>query len=275
MLFHAADGPRGLRAGLLDVCRQASRAVREGYKFIILSDRGVDGTWAPIPSLLAISAVHHHLVHKSVRAEVGLIIESAEPRDVHHFACLLAYGAGSVNPYLAFESLTDLEREKFFPEGVDSETAHSKYIKAVNKGLLKIFSKLGISTIQSYCGSQLYEALGLRSEFVDQYFTGTPSRIEGIGLEEVAREALSRHRSAYPMAPGRTLEPGGEIHYRVHGEHHNWNPETIAKLQHATQKNDVKTYKEFARLANDESRIHTTLRGLLEFKPAAKAGSSI
>ena len=133
----------------------------EGYKFIILSDRGVDGDWAPIPSLLAVSAVHHHLVGKSVRAEVGLIVESAEPRDVHQFACLLAYGAGSVNPYLAFESLTDLEREGYLPESIDVPTAHSKYIKALNKGLLKIFSKMGISTIQSYCGSQLFEAVGL------------------------------------------------------------------------------------------------------------------
>jgi glutamate synthase (NADPH/NADH) large chain/glutamate synthase (ferredoxin) len=270
MVFHAPDGPRGLRAGLLDVCRQASRAVREGYKFIILSDRGVDGTWAPIPSLLAISAVHHHLVYKSIRAEVGLIVESGEPRDVHHFACLIAYGAGSINPYLAFESLTDLERERFLPEGIDAPTAHQKYIKAVNKGLLKIFSKLGISTIQSYTGSQLYEALGLKGDFVDKYFTGTPSRIGGIGLNELAQEALLRHKSGYPMPSGKTLEPGGEVHYRRHAEYHAWNPETIAALQHAAQKNDPKTYRDFAELANGESRKHATLRGLLDLKFAAK-----
>jgi glutamate synthase (NADPH/NADH) large chain/glutamate synthase (ferredoxin) len=271
MLFHAADGPRGLRAALVDLCRQAARAVKEGYKFIILSDRGVDGTWAPIPSLLAISAVHHHLVGKSVRAEVGLIVESAEPRDVHQFACLIAYGAGSINPYLIFESLTDLGRENYFPEGIDTQTAHAKYIKAINKGLLKIFSKMGISTIQSYCGSQLFEAVGLQKKLVDQYFTGTPSRVEGIGLAEIAREALLRHGKAYAPTAERLLEPGGDIHYRIQGEHHAWNPETIAKLQRATRSNSAQSFAEFSTQVDEESRQGATLRGLLEFKSGIKA----
>ncbi|HEX6826385.1 MAG TPA: glutamate synthase central domain-containing protein, partial [Nitrospiraceae bacterium] len=266
MLFRVAEGPEGLGEAVDDLCRQASQAIKDGYKFLILSDRGVNEEWAPIPSLLGIASVHHHLVRECTRTEVGLIVESGEPRDVHHFACLIGYGAGAVNPYLAFESLVDLERESYFPEGLDAQTAEGKFIKAINKGLLKIFSKMGISTVQSYCGAQIFEAIGLNHELIDRYFTGTPSRVEGIGVREVGEETLRRHRLAYEPTPIRQLDFGGEIHYRIQGEHHNWNPDTIYKLQHATKANDPKTFGEFSRLVNDESVRRSNLRGLLEFK---------
>jgi glutamate synthase (NADPH/NADH) large chain/glutamate synthase (ferredoxin) len=269
ILFPTAQGPAGLEPAVEELCRQASEAIKAGYKFLILSDRGVNADWAPIPSLLAISAVHHHLVRECTRTEVGLIIETGEARDVHQFACLIGYGAGVVNPYLAFETLVDMSREGFLPEGIDESTAETKYIKAVNKGLLKIFSKMGISTVQSYCGAQIFEAIGLNRQIVDRYFTGTPSRIEGIGMREVAEEVLRRHAQAFRPTPIRALEYGGEYHYRIQGEHHNWNPDTIYTLQHATRTNDPKTFKEFSRLVNDESRRRSTLRGLLELKPLA------
>jgi glutamate synthase (NADPH/NADH) large chain/glutamate synthase (ferredoxin) len=196
---------------------------------------------------------------------VGLILETGEPRDVHHFASLIGYGAGTINPYLVFESLVDMERDGYLPEGVDAATAEVKFIKAINKGLLKIFSKMGISTVQSYCGAQIFEAIGLNRTLVDRYFTGTPSRIEGIGIREIGEETLRRHALAYEPAPIRQLDFGGEVHYRVQGEHHNWNPETIYKLQHATRVNDPKTFAEFSALVNDESRRRSNLRGLLEF----------
>ena len=270
ILFPVSKGPKGLAAAVEELCRQASEAIKAGYKFIILSDRGVKAEWAPIPSLLGISALHHHLIRECTRTEVGLIVESGEPRDVHHFACLIGYGAGSINPYLAFETLTDMVRDGYLPQGIDETTAETKYIKAINKGLLKIFSKMGISTVQSYCGAQIFEAIGLNSELVDRYFTGTPSRIEGIGIEELAEEALRRHSIAYNTGPLRQLEFGGEYHYRIQGEHHNWNPETIFKLQHATQSNSYATFKEFSQIVNDESKTHSNLRGLLELKTLPK-----
>ncbi len=263
MVFRAADGPEGLRAGVIRLCRQATRAIRDGYRFLILSDRGVDAEWAPIPSLLGIAAVHHHLVRKSIRAEVGLIVESGEPRDVHQFACLLGYGAGSVNPYLAFETLNDLARDNYLPAGVDAETARTKYVKAVEKGLLKILSKMGISTVQSYCGAQVFEALGLGRDLIRRYFAGTPSRIGGGGLAEIGRESLERHHRAYSYAPVPTLEEGGDIHYRADGEHHLWNPETIALLQNAARSGDAASYRDFSERANGEAS-RSTLRGLLE-----------
>ncbi|TKB70856.1 MAG: glutamate synthase large subunit [Nitrospira sp.] len=266
MLFRVAEGPDGLGEAVDDLCRQASQAIKEGHKFLILSDRGVDEQWAPIPSLLGISAVHHHLVRECTRTEVGLILETGEPRDVHQFACLLGYGAGTINPYLVFESLVDMERDHYLPEGLDAQTAEGKFIKAINKGLLKIFSKMGISTVQSYCGAQIFEAIGLSRELIDRYFTETPSRVEGIGIREVGEETLRRHRTAYEPAAIRQLDFGGEIHYRIQGEHHNWNPETIYKLQHASRSNDPKTYAEFAQIVNDESKRRSNLRGLLDFK---------
>ncbi len=270
MLFRVAEGPDGLGAAVDDMCKQASQAIKDGYKFLILSDRGVNEEWAPIPSLLGISAIHHHLVRECTRTEVGLILETGEPRDVHQFACLIGYGAGTINPYLVFESLVDMERDNYLPEGLDAQTAEGKFIKAINKGLLKIFSKMGISTVQSYCGAQIFEAIGLNHELIDRYFTGTPSRVEGVGIREIGEETLRRHRVAYEPAPIRQLDFGGEIHYRIQGEHHNWNPETIYKLQHASRANDAKSYAEFAQLVNDESKRRSNLRGLLDFKFGAK-----
>jgi glutamate synthase (ferredoxin) len=266
MLFRVAEGPEGLGAAVDELCRQASQAIKEGYKFLILSDRGVNEEWAPIPSILGVAAVHHHLVRECTRTEVGLTVETGEPRDVHHFACLIGYGAGTVNPYLVFESLVDMERDAYLPEGLDAQTAEGKFIKAINKGLLKIFSKMGISTVQSYCGAQIFEAIGLNHDVINRYFTGTPSRVEGIGIREIGEETLRRHRLAYEPAPIRQLDFGGEIHYRIQGEHHNWNPDTIYKLQHATNANDPKTFVEFSQLVNDESKRRSNLRGLLDFK---------
>ena len=266
MLFRVAEGPDGLGAAVEALCREASQAIKDGYKFLILSDRGVSEEWAPIPSLLGIAAVHHHLIRECTRTEVGLILETGEPRDVHHFACLIGYGAGTVNPYLVFETLVDLEREGYLPEGLDAATAESKFIKAINKGLLKIFSKMGISTVQSYCGAQIFEAVGLSKKLVDRYFAGTASRVEGIGLHEIGEETLRRHGMAYSPAPIKQLDFGGEIHYRIQSEHHNWNPDTIYKLQHATKTASLTTYKEFADLVNDESKRRSNLRGLLEFR---------
>ncbi|MFQ5991813.1 MAG: glutamate synthase large subunit, partial [Nitrospiraceae bacterium] len=265
-LFRVKEGPDGLGAAVDDLCRQASQGIKDGYKFLILSDRGVNAEWAPIPSLLAVSAVHHHLVRECTRTEVGLILETGEPRDVHHFGCLIGYGAGTVNPYLLFETLVDLERDGYLPEGIDAATAEGKFIKAINKGLLKIFSKMGISTVQSYCGAQIFEAIGLSHVLVDRYFTGTASRIEGIGIREIGEETLRRHSQAYNPAPIHQLDFGGEVHYRIQGEHHNWNPETIYKLQHAARSKDAKTYAEFSELVNEENKRRSTLRGLLDLK---------
>ncbi len=265
LLFKVAEGPDGLTSAIEQLCQQASQAIRNGEKFLILSDRGINADWAPIPSLLGVSAVHHHLVREETRTEVGLILETGEPRDVHHFACLIGYGAGAINPYLVVESLVDMEREGYFPETVDAATAETKFIKAINKGLLKIFSKMGISTLQSYCGAQIFEAIGLHSELVDRYFTGTASRIEGIGLREVGEEALRRHALAYKPVSVRQLDFGGEIHYRIQGEHHNWNPESIYHLQHSTRTKDPKTYKEYASIVNEENKRRSTLRGLFDF----------
>ena len=268
LLFRVAEGPDGLGVAVDQLCQQASKAIQDGEKFLILSDRGVNEEWAPIPSLLGIAAVHHHLVRQETRTEVGLILETGEPRDVHQFACLIGYGAGAVNPYLVFETLVDMERDGYLPEGLDASTAEGKFIKAVNKGLLKIFSKMGISTVQSYCGAQIFEALGLNSELIDRYFTGTSSRIEGIGIREIGEETLRRHKLAYKPVPLRQLDFGGEIHYRIQSEHHNWNPEVIYKLQHSTRNNDAKTYEEYAALVNEENKRRSTLRGMFDFKLA-------
>ncbi|MFZ5864079.1 MAG: glutamate synthase large subunit [Nitrospirota bacterium] len=266
MLFRVAEGPDGLAGAVEDLCRQAAEAIRAGDKFLILSDRGVNAEWAPIPSLLAIAAVHHHLIRESLRTEAGLTVETGEAREIHHFACLIGYGAGTVNPYLAFETLVDMTRDAYLPEGIDAATAESKYIKAINKGLLKVFSKMGISTVQSYCGAQIFEAIGIGSDVVSRYFTGTASRIQGIGLREIAEEVLRRHSQAYAPAPVHQLDFGSEYHYRVQGEHHNWNPLTIATLQHATKNNSYASFQEFAKLVNDESKTRSNLRGLLELR---------
>jgi glutamate synthase (NADPH/NADH) large chain len=268
MLFAAdTDNPgETLNQAIADMCKKAEEAVDKGCNFIILSDRGISPTLAPIPSLLAVSAVHHHLINTQKRMQVGLIVESAEPREVNHFALLFSYGASVVNPYGAFaiiENLCQAGEIKF-----DYVTAREHYIKAVDKGLLKVMSKMGISTLRSYHGAQIYEAIGLSKEIADKYFTGTDSRIGGIGLDEVAKEALIPHRMAYfpDNQDNLEMETQGIYHYRQNGEQHAWNPETIGLLQWATRTNDYSKYKEFSALVDHENRIPQFIRGCVNLK---------
>ena len=264
-LFEARTG--SLQSALDNLCDAASEAIAQGKNIIILSDRGVDSTHAPIPSLLATSAVHHHLTRTGTRTRVGLIVESGEPREVQHFCLLIGYGAGGINPYLALESVRDLA-ERGELNGTQPDYAVYNFIKANEKGILKVMSKMGISTVQSYRGAQIFEAIGLNDDLVDRYFTRTPSRIQGIGLDVVEEETLQRHRSAFddPFVPGmQELDMGGQYQWRRHGEFHQWNPEAIAKLQYATRANDPRAYREFASEVNDQSRRMATLRGLFEF----------
>src|SRR6266542_503700 len=269
MLFPVSAGGAGLAKAVEELCRQASRAVAEGYSYVILSDRGVDPQHAPIPALLATSGVHHHLIREGSRVKIGLIIETGEPREVHHMALLLGYGAGAINPYLAFETLDDMIRQGLLP-GLDHKTAVKNYIKALNKGILKVISKMGISTIQSYRGAQIFEAIGLNKELIDRYFTWTTSRISGVGIDIVAQEVLARHHRAYPDRPvgPPELDWGGEYQWRRDGEYHLFNPETVFNLQHATQSGQYKIFKEYTALVDNQNRHRATLRGLFEFKPA-------
>jgi glutamate synthase (ferredoxin) len=271
MLFPIAEGAAGLERAIDKLCRQASQAIERGYTVLILSDRGVDLERAPIPSLLATAAVHHHLVRQGTRTKVGLLIETGDAREVHHCALLMGYGAGAINPYLAFETLDDMIRQGMLP-GLDHATAVKNYIKALNKGILKVMSKMGISTIQSYCGAQIFEAVGLNREFVDRYFTWTPSRIEGVGLGVIAEETIRRHRRAFPdrVVAKADLDWGGEYQWRREGEYHLFNPDTVFKLQHATRSGQYKTFKEYTGLVDDQSRNLCTLRGLFDFKEAAQ-----
>jgi len=270
MWFFLDNGEDTLERALNDLCQAASQAVADGYSFIILSDRGIDENTAPIPSLLATSAVHHHLVREGTRTQVGLIVESGEAREVMHFALLVGYGASAVNPYLAFETLADMKLQGILPEDLSLEKAEKNYIKAISKGLLKTFAKMGISTLQSYRGAQIFEAVGLSKALVDKYFTGTPSQIEGVGLDVLQKEALARHAFAFPkreVPENLDLDPGGQYQWRRGGEYHQYNPDTVAKLQHAVRQNSYKTFKEFSQLANNHSEHLATLRGLLKFKP--------
>ena len=258
-----ADGAAGLEAALARICSEADRVLKVGVNILILSDRRVDSANAPIPALLAVSSVHHHLVREGTRLQAGLVVESGEPREVHHFATLIGYGAAAVNPYVMLESLDQLVAEHALD--MTKEEAQARAIKGIAKALLKTISKMGISTIPSYCGAQIFEAVGLAPELVDRHFTGTPSRIAGIGLEVLAREALFRHARAYP-ANGGMLPLGGVYAWRTDGEYHQWNPETIALLQHAVRAGGYKTYEEYSRLVNEEAARKATLRGLLDFR---------
>jgi glutamate synthase (NADPH/NADH) large chain len=271
MLFPVAEGGTGLARAMGELCRKASEAVAQGYTYLILSDRGVDKDHAPIPALLATSGVHHHLIREGSRVRAGLIIETGEPREVHHVALLLGYGAGAVNPYLAFETLDDMIRQGLLP-GLDHKTAVKNYIKALNKGVLKVISKMGISTIHSYRGAQIFEAIGLDGAFVDRYFTWTASRIGGVGLGVIAEECQMRHRRAFPDRPvGQPeLEWGGEYQWRRDGEYHLFNPETVFQLQHATRSGQYKIFKEYTSLVDDQNRNRATLRGLFDFRYAAE-----
>jgi glutamate synthase domain-containing protein 2 len=267
-LFDAQAGQGSMKDSLDRLCEQASQAIKDGYSIIILSDWGVDPSWAPLPSLLATSAVHHHLIREGTRTKVGLVVESGEPREVHHFSLLVGYGAGAINPYLALETVRELA-ETGELNGAGPDYAEANFIKANVKGLIKVMSKMGISTVQSYRGAQIFEAIGLNHELIDQYFTWTASRIEGIGLDIVEEETLQNHRAAFPhehVSGQRDLEMGGFYQWRRNGEHHQWNPDAIAKLQFAARANSEKVYREFAALSNDQSKQMATLRGLLDFK---------
>jgi glutamate synthase domain-containing protein 2/glutamate synthase domain-containing protein 1/glutamate synthase domain-containing protein 3 len=270
-LFRPDDGERELERALDGLCRRASLAIRDGYRLLILSDRGVDEETAPIPSLLALTAVHNHLVRERTRTQVALIVESGEPREVMHLALLIGYGASAVNPYLAIETLEDMAQRGRLGE-VSFPTALKNYKKAIDKGLLKVFSKMGISTLQSYRGAQCFEAIGLNRKIVDRYFTGTPSRIEGVGLDVLAREARLKHAHAFrPLRESETeLDAGGEYQFRAAGEYHLLNPVTVAKLQHAVRGNSYATFQEYTDTIDQQNRDLCTLRGLMELKPAAK-----
>lgn len=265
LLFDVSDKKNFERA-LNSLCQQAESAIKKGYSLIVLSDRGVNRDYAAIPALLAVGAVHQYLVKKACRSQIALILESAEPREVHHFALLFGFGVGCVNPYLSYQTI-----EKLVLDGqlsCDAKIAQKNYIKAINKGLLKILSKMGISTLQSYRGAQIFEALGLSQEVIERCFTGTVSRIGGIGFDVIAQETLLRHRQAYvdiEQANQVLLEPGGIYQWKKDGEYHLWNPESIAALQDATRFNDYAKYKQFAELINNQSNNPTTLRGVLKF----------
>src|SRR5581483_913669 len=245
-------------------------AIKLGYNILIVSDRKLSGELMPIPALLAVGAVHQHLVRKGLRTSTGLVAETGSAREVHQFALLAGYGAEAIHPYLALETLADLNSVS--PEISQYESA-KRYVKAICKGLYKVMSKMGISTYQSYCGAQIFEAVGLQKAFVDKYFKGTASNIEGIGLFEVAEEAQRLHKLAFGSDPllANALDAGGEYAYRARGEEHMWTPDSIAKLQHATRANSHATYKEYAALINEQGRKLKTLRGLFEFRLGERA----
>jgi glutamate synthase domain-containing protein 2/glutamate synthase domain-containing protein 1/glutamate synthase domain-containing protein 3 len=268
MLFNVIDGEAGLEKSVDELCIKAVEAVRDGATILILSDRGVDRDKAPIPSLLATAAVHHHLIREGTRTQAGLVVETGEAREVHHFCLLIGYGAGAINPYLAFETLADLHRDGLLPKDLDLDHAKKNYIKAANKGIIKVASKMGISTVQSYRGAQIFEAIGIGKHVIDKYFTNTASRISGVGMEIIAAESLARHRKGFPPieVDQETLDLGGQYQWRKGAEYHMWNPDTVAKLQHSTRINNFATFKEFTKLVNDEARNRCTLRGLLNFK---------
>ena len=270
-LFRVNEGEDGLHRALEELCRRASLSVKSGYTLLILSDRGLDETYAPIPSLLALTAVHNRLIREKTRTQVALIIESGEPREVMHFALLLGYGASAVNPYLVIETLEDLAQRGYLPDGVTAEKSLRNFVKSINKGLLKTFSKMGISTLQSYQGAQVFEAIGLSKALIEKYFTGTPSRINGIGLDVLAREAQMKHEHAFrPATEFETeLAVGGNYHFRANGEYHLINPLTVSKLQHAVRQNSYQTFQEFTELIDKQSRNLCTLRGLIKVREGA------
>ncbi len=267
MLFVAAEGARGLEAALRSMFDRACAAIEDGANLIILSDRGVSAEMAPIPSLLACSGLHHEMVRRGLRSRAGLVVECGDAREVHHFALLLGYGAGTINPYVAFETLDEMIGQGMIT-GIDHDEAVYRYRKAIKKGVVKVMSKMGISTIQSYRGAQIFEAIGLNEEFVRQYFDKTPSRVGGIGLEEVAEETLYHHHRAYAsrdVRPVQLLE-GGQYQWRRDGEFHLFNPETVFRLQHATQAGRYDIFKKYTRSVDDQTERLCTLRGLFTFK---------
>ena len=271
ILFKPSEGKAGLERALGNLFKAADKEIAAGTTILILSDKGVDRTLAPIPALLATAGLHHHLIRTGKRTRVGLVLESGEPREVHHFCLLLGYGAQAINPYLVYECLNDMIREGSLPN-ISYHDAVKGYDKAVYKGVVKVMAKMGISTIKSYCGAQIFEAVGLGKELVDKYFTWTPSRIGGMGLAEIAREAEQQHARAFPTYPlnGHTLEVYGQYQYRKDGELHLFNPRTIHLLQKAARNNDYKTFKEYTRLIDDQSERMATMRGLMALKYESK-----
>ncbi|TAH17767.1 MAG: glutamate synthase large subunit [Cytophagales bacterium] len=269
-MYFKADGKAGsLERGLDRICQYAEHAVEDGFSIIILSDRSFDSSHAQIPSLLAMAAVHHHLLRKGMRGSVGIIVESCDVWETHHFATLIGYGASGVNPYLAFETITNMKHQHLLDTTLSEEKLHENYTKAVGKELLKIFAKMGISTLQSYQGAQIFEALGIHKEVIDRYFTGTISRIGGLKLDEIAQEVLIRHRLAFPTEPipNQRLEVGGIYQWKQRGEAHIFNPQTIHLLQESTKRNDYSLFKKYSKLIDDQSLKALTLRGMLKFKP--------
>ncbi len=267
------QGPDGMEARLGALCEEAARYVDNGANILILSDRNLGPERVAIPSLLAVGAVHHHLVRRGTRLRTGLVIESGEPREIHHMATLIGYGAAAINPYVMFESLDELADRSLLPEDLNREEAEKRIVKAIGKGLMKTISKMGISTIQSYCGAQIFEAVGLQQELIDRYFTGTASRIGGVGLEELSTEAMERHFRAYPRTERDLLPVGGVLQWRRDGELHVWSPDTVAKLQHSVQSlngDPRDTYAEFARLVNEEAVAKGLLRGLMKLLAAGE-----
>src|SRR5450830_908135 len=264
--YPVAWGKEGIEASLASLCAEAVDAVKSGHNILIVSDRAVSSAQVAIPALLATSAIHQHLVGRGLRASTGLVVETGSARETHHFALLAGFGAEAIHPYLAMDTLSDIA--KGLPGELSSDKAIYNFQKAIGKGLLKVMSKMGISTYMSYCGAQIFEAIGLNKALVDKYFKGTSSNVEGIGVFEVAEEALRLHRAAFSTDPvlANALDAGGEYAYRVRGEEHMWTPDAIAKLQHSTRSNSFNSYKEYAQIINDQSKRHMTLRGLFEFK---------
>lgn len=267
--YFRADGKSGsLKNAVERVCRYAEDAVNDGFEVLVLQDRAVDSDHAPIPSLLSVAAVHHHLIRKGLRGKVGLVVEAGDIWEVHHFACLLGFGATAINPYLAFSSIRAMKENGRIQSELSIDNLYKNYIKAVSDGLLKVFSKMGISTLQSYQGAQIFEIIGLNRDVVDHYFTGATSRIEGLGLDEIAKEALAKHRFAFTKKslPNDQLTTGGFYQWKRKGETHLFNPQTIHLLQHATRSNDYNIFKKYSQLVNDQSEKAITLRSLFDFK---------
>jgi glutamate synthase (NADPH/NADH) large chain len=264
--YPVAWGKEGVEARLASLCAKAVDAIKDGYNILVVSDHKMDAEHVAIPALLATAAIHQHLVRKGLRTATGLVVETGSAKEVHHFALLGGYGAEAVHPYLAIETLADLASG--LPGDLTAEKAVYNFKKAISKGLMKVMSKMGISTYMSYCGAQIFEAIGLNRALVDKYFTGTPSNVEGVGLFEIAEEAIRLHKLAFgnDQVLATMLDAGGEYAFRVRGEEHMWTPDAIAKLQHSTKTNSYSTYKEYAQIINDQSQRHMTLRGLFEFR---------
>ncbi|MEN9894766.1 MAG: ferredoxin-dependent glutamate synthase 1, partial [Pseudomonadota bacterium] len=274
--YEVERGAAGMPDMLDRLCARAEEAVKSGYNIIVLSDRQIGPDRIAIPALLATAAVHHHLIRKGLRTSVGLVVETGEPREVHHFCCLAGYGAEAINPYLAFDTLVDMQHRGEFPKEVSEDEVVYRYIKAIGKGILKVMSKMGISTYQSYCGAQIFDAVGLSSEFVERFFFGTATTIEGVGLTEIAEETVSRHKAAFGNDPvlATTLDIGGEYAYRMRGEGHAWSPDAVANLQHAVRGNSQDRYRDFAKMVNESSLRMNAIRGLFRIKDASAIGRS-